>query len=96
MSCHGGDIALPCNHDQPMRQLCGLVLPCMRFRRRTVHTMLDGRRLLVVLRDTKWQSRDQRTASPIGLALLIHRADLRVVDGPVYANLELPALRGSP
>lgn len=40
-------VYVPGNHDQPMRQLCGLVLPRMRFRRRTVHTLLDGRRLLV-------------------------------------------------
>jgi len=40
-------VYVPGNHDRPMRQLCGLVLPRMRFRRRTVHTMLDGRRLLV-------------------------------------------------
>jgi UDP-2,3-diacylglucosamine pyrophosphatase LpxH len=40
-------IYVPGNHDRPMRQLCGLVLPRVRFRRRTIHTMLDGRRLLV-------------------------------------------------
>ena len=40
-------VYVPGNHDRPIRQLCGLVLPRIRFRRRTVHTMLDGRRLLV-------------------------------------------------
>lgn len=40
-------VYVPGNHDRPMRQLCGLVLPRMRLRRRTVHTLLDGRRLLV-------------------------------------------------
>ena len=40
-------VYVPGNHDRPLRQLCGLVLPRMRVRRRAVHTLLDGRRLLV-------------------------------------------------
>lgn len=38
---------VPGNHDHPLRRFCGLVLPRMRVRRRLIHTMLDGRRLLV-------------------------------------------------
>lgn len=39
---------VPGNHDRPIRRFCGLVLPRMSIRRRTIHTAADGRRLLVV------------------------------------------------
>jgi UDP-2,3-diacylglucosamine pyrophosphatase LpxH len=38
---------VPGNHDRPIRQLCGLALPRMVVRRRAIHTLLDGRRMLV-------------------------------------------------
>lgn len=38
---------IPGNHDRPLRQLCGVMLPGARVRRRAVHELLDGRRLLV-------------------------------------------------
>lgn len=41
-------IYIPGNHDRPARRLCGLVLPRMQIRRRSIHTTADGRRLLVV------------------------------------------------
>ncbi len=40
-------IYVPGNHDRPIRRFCGLVLPRMSIRRRTIHTTADGRRLLV-------------------------------------------------
>jgi UDP-2,3-diacylglucosamine pyrophosphatase LpxH len=39
---------VPGNHDRPVRRFCGLVLPRMAIRRRTIHVTADGRRLLVV------------------------------------------------
>jgi UDP-2,3-diacylglucosamine pyrophosphatase LpxH len=41
-------IYVPGNHDRPVRRFCGLVLPRMAIRRRTIHVTADGRRLLVV------------------------------------------------
>ncbi|MFC4727669.1 UDP-2,3-diacylglucosamine diphosphatase [Coralloluteibacterium thermophilus] len=41
-------IYVPGNHDRAMRRFCGLVLPRMQVRRRTIHTTVDGRRLLVI------------------------------------------------
>jgi len=40
-------VYVPGNHDRPIRRFCGLALPRMSVRRRLIHTMLDGRRLLV-------------------------------------------------
>ncbi|WP_111267332.1 UDP-2,3-diacylglucosamine diphosphatase [Marilutibacter maris] len=40
-------IYVPGNHDRPIRRFCGLALPRMQVRRRTIHTTADGRRLLV-------------------------------------------------
>ncbi|HEY0662123.1 MAG TPA: UDP-2,3-diacylglucosamine diphosphatase [Lysobacter sp.] len=40
-------IYVPGNHDRPIRRFCGLVLPRMSIRRRTIHVTADGRRLLV-------------------------------------------------
>lgn len=40
-------IYVPGNHDRPARRVCGLALPAMQVRRRTIHTTADGRRLLV-------------------------------------------------
>jgi UDP-2,3-diacylglucosamine pyrophosphatase LpxH len=40
-------IYVPGNHDRPIRRFCGLMLPRMSVRRRVIHTLLDGRRLLV-------------------------------------------------
>jgi len=40
-------IYVPGNHDRPIRRFCGLMLPQMSVRRRVIHTLLDGRRLLV-------------------------------------------------
>lgn len=40
-------VYLPGNHDRPIRRFCGLTLPRMQLRRRAVHTLRDGRRLLV-------------------------------------------------
>ena len=40
-------VYVPGNHDRPIRRFCGLMLPAMQVRRRAIHTMLDGRRLLV-------------------------------------------------
>ncbi len=40
-------VYIPGNHDRPIRELCGLTLPRMTIRRRAIHTLLDGRRLLV-------------------------------------------------
>ncbi|KGM57404.1 serine/threonine protein phosphatase [Lysobacter arseniciresistens ZS79] len=40
-------IYVPGNHDRPVRRYCGLVLPRMQVRRRTIHVTADGRRLLV-------------------------------------------------
>lgn len=41
-------VYVPGNHDRPVRRFCGLVLPRMAIRRRTIHVTADGRRLLVV------------------------------------------------
>ena len=41
-------VYVPGNHDRPARRFCGLALPAMQVRRRTIHTTADGRRLLVV------------------------------------------------
>ena len=41
-------VYIPGNHDRPIRRFCGLVLPRMAIRRRTIHVTADGRRLLVV------------------------------------------------
>jgi UDP-2,3-diacylglucosamine pyrophosphatase LpxH len=38
---------IPGNHDRPLRELCGLVLPRMTVRREMVHRAADGRRYLV-------------------------------------------------
>ncbi len=38
---------IPGNHDRPLRELCGLVLPRMTVRREMVHRGADGRRYLV-------------------------------------------------
>lgn len=40
-------VYVPGNHDRPIRRFCGLVLPRMAIRRRTIHVTADGRRLLV-------------------------------------------------
>ena len=40
-------IYVPGNHDRPLRRFCGLMLPQMKMRRRAIHELLDGRRLLV-------------------------------------------------
>jgi len=40
-------IYVPGNHDRPIRRFCGLMLPYMQVRRRAIHQMADGRRLLV-------------------------------------------------
>lgn len=40
-------VYVPGNHDRPVRRFCGLVLPRMSVRRRVIHTLFDGRRLLV-------------------------------------------------
>lgn len=40
-------IYIPGNHDRAARRFCGLALPAMQVRRRTIHTTADGRRLLV-------------------------------------------------
>ena len=40
-------IYIPGNHDRPLRELCGLVLPKMTVRRDAIHRAADGRRYLV-------------------------------------------------
>lgn len=40
-------IYVPGNHDRPIRRFCGLMLPYMQVRRRAIHQLADGRRLLV-------------------------------------------------
>lgn len=40
-------VYVPGNHDRPIRRFCGLALPAVQVRRRTVHVTADGRRLLV-------------------------------------------------
>lgn len=40
-------IYVPGNHDRPIRRFCGLSLPKMQVRRRAIHQLADGRRLLV-------------------------------------------------
>ncbi len=40
-------VYIPGNHDRPLRDLCGLVLPKMTVRRDAVHRARDGRRYLV-------------------------------------------------
>lgn len=40
-------VYVPGNHDRPARRFCGLALPAMQVRRRSIHTTADGRRLLV-------------------------------------------------
>jgi len=40
-------VYVPGNHDRPARRFCGLALPAMQVRRRTIHVTADGRRLLV-------------------------------------------------
>jgi len=40
-------VYVPGNHDRPARRFCGLALPAMQVRRRTIHSTADGRRLLV-------------------------------------------------
>ena len=41
-------VYVPGNHDRAIRRFCGLMLPAMQVRRRTIHVTADGRRLLVV------------------------------------------------
>ncbi len=41
-------VYVPGNHDRPLRRFSGLLLPGMQLRRRAVHRMRDGRRLLVL------------------------------------------------
>mgnify|MGYP006193635623 CR=1 FL=1 len=45
-------VYVPGNHDRPVRNFCGLVLPNMRLRRRAIHVTADGRRLLVTHGDS--------------------------------------------
>ncbi|KAA2285269.1 UDP-2,3-diacylglucosamine diphosphatase [Arenimonas fontis] len=40
-------VYVPGNHDRPLRGFCGLALPRLCLRRRALHTLADGRRLLV-------------------------------------------------
>jgi UDP-2,3-diacylglucosamine pyrophosphatase LpxH len=40
-------VYIPGNHDRPIRRFCGVALPAMQVRRRSIHTTADGRRLLV-------------------------------------------------
>jgi len=40
-------VYIPGNHDRPLRELCGLVLPRMTVRRDAIHRAADGRRYLV-------------------------------------------------
>jgi len=40
-------IYVPGNHDRALRRFCGLAMPAMQVRRRAIHTLRDGRRLLV-------------------------------------------------
>ncbi|HWS27718.1 MAG TPA: UDP-2,3-diacylglucosamine diphosphatase [Xanthomonadales bacterium] len=40
-------IYIPGNHDRPLREFCGLVLPKMTVRRDAIHRCADGRRYLV-------------------------------------------------
>jgi len=40
-------VYVPGNHDRALRRVCGLALPAMQVRRRTVHETADGRRLLI-------------------------------------------------
>lgn len=40
-------VYVPGNHDRAIRRFCGLMMPTMQVRRRSIHTLLDGRRLLV-------------------------------------------------
>jgi UDP-2,3-diacylglucosamine pyrophosphatase LpxH len=40
-------IYVPGNHDRPIRRFCGLMLPYMQVRRRAIHQLAYGRRLLV-------------------------------------------------
>lgn len=40
-------VYVPGNHDRPIRRFCGLVLPRLKLRRRVIHVLADGRRLLV-------------------------------------------------
>ena len=40
-------VYIPGNHDRPIRRCCGLALPMMQVRRRSIHVTADGRRLLV-------------------------------------------------
>jgi UDP-2,3-diacylglucosamine pyrophosphatase LpxH len=40
-------VYVPGNHDRPIRRFCGLMLPAMQVRRRAIHQLADGRRLLV-------------------------------------------------
>ena len=52
-------VYVPGNHDRALRRVCGLALPAMQVRRRTVHETADGRRLLVTHGDdydaiTRW------------------------------------------
>lgn len=41
-------VYVPGNHDRPIRRFCGLTLPAMQVRRRSIHVTADGRRLLVM------------------------------------------------
>lgn len=40
-------VYVPGKHDRAIRRFCGLMMPTMQVRRRSIHTLLDGRRLLV-------------------------------------------------
>jgi UDP-2,3-diacylglucosamine pyrophosphatase LpxH len=40
-------IYVPGNHDRALRRFCGLAMPGMQVRRRAIHALRDGRRLLV-------------------------------------------------
>lgn len=48
MASNGTELVyIPGNHDRPLRDWCGLVLPRMKVRRDAIHRTTDGRRLLV-------------------------------------------------
>ena len=71
-------VYIPGNHDRPMRDWCGVVLPRMSVRRRAVHTLADGRRVLV----THGDEHDAQTR----LGDLSHRLGEKLYDALLAAN----------
>jgi len=85
-------VYVPGNHDRALRRVCGLALPAMQVRRRTVHETADGRRLLVTHGDdydaiTRWHL-------PMPGACARAGASITPVVSPQSGDTTAPSTRG--